>query len=184
MLNKLKMFNIFVKKLNKMSEKEFTYELNLLRPKLVEAAFRFFKSIDDVEDLIQETFLKALKYRNKYRSETNFAGWVYTIMRNTYFNISKRKKLFVSGDDENNEYKYLSYSSSNSVLQEDFVNEKYILKQINMLSENIRVPFLKYVNGYKYEEIADEMNLPLGTIKSRIFYARKELMKKLKELNP
>ena len=117
------MFNIFVKKLNKMSEKEFTYELNLLRPKLFEVAFKFFKSIDDAEDLIQETFLKALKYRDKYRSETNFAGWVYTIMRNTYFNISKRKKLFVSGDDENNEFRYLSYSPSNGMLQDNSVNE-------------------------------------------------------------
>jgi len=178
------MFNIFVKKLNKMSEKEFTYELNLLRPKLFEVAFKFFKSIDDAEDLIQETFLKALKYRDKYRSETNFAGWVYTIMRNTYFNISKRKKLFVSGDDENNEFRYLSYSPSNGMLQDNMVNEKYILKQINSLSDNIKIPFLKYIDGFKYEEIADEMNLPLGTIKSRIFYARKELMKKLKELNP
>lgn len=178
------MFNIFVKKLNKMSEKEFTYELNLLRPKLLEVAFKFFKSIDDAEDLIQETFLKALKYRDKYRSETNFAGWVYTIMRNTYFNISKRKKLFVSGDDEMNHYKYMIHPSSKNMLQDNIVNEKYILMQVNSLSDNIKIPFLKYVEGFKYEEIADEMNLPLGTIKSRIFYARKELMEKLKELNP
>ena len=121
---------------------------------------------EDAEDLMQETNLKVLDNHDKYVDNTNFKGWVFTIMRNIFINNYRRaarsKTLIDTTDD---------------------LYVKEISSVINSFSEEYRVPFSMFVAGYKYEEIADKMNIPLGTVKSRIFFARKRLKNILNDFN-
>jgi RNA polymerase sigma-70 factor (ECF subfamily) len=139
-------------------------------------------NLEDAQDLLQDTYLKAIKYRAKFEDSTNLRAWLFTIMKNTFINAYRRntkiKKLVSTGDEIalNRAFKQNSYEQS-----ESRINAKAIIKEINGLTDEYKVPFTRYYNGYKYEEIAHEMNLPLGTVKSRIFLARKILMKSLEQ---
>ncbi len=140
-------------------------------------------NIDDALDLLQDTYVKAITYREKFEDSTNLKAWLFTIMKNTFINAYRRnaktKQLITKGDEIalNRAFKQNSYDHSDSR-----INAKEIIKQIEILDEQYKVPFTRYYTGYKYEEIAHEMHLPLGTIKSRIFIARKILMDSLKHL--
>jgi RNA polymerase sigma factor (sigma-70 family) len=137
---------------------------------------------EDALDLLQETYLKAITYREKFEDSTNLKAWLFTIMKNTFINAYRRntktKQLISKGDEIalNRAFKQNSYDHSESRL-----NAKEIIRHIEALDDQYKVPFTRYYNGYKYEEIASEMHLPLGTIKSRIFIARKILMDALKQ---
>ena len=134
------------------------------------------------EDLLQETMLKALTYRDKFKENTNFKAWIYTIMRNTFINDYRRnvkkKNTFDSSDND----KYLARSSNRVYPSPDSVyNSKEIRAGIENLEDEYKIPFNMFLDGYKYKEIAKELNLPLGTVKSRIFFTRKKLEKSLKD---
>lgn len=141
-------------------------------------------NLDDSLDLLQDTYLKAITYREKFEENTNVKAWLFTIMKNTFINAYRRniktKQLISKGDDIalNRAFKQNSYDHSDSR-----INAKEIIKHIEKLDDQYKVPFTRYYNGYKYEEIASEMHLPLGTVKSRIFLARKILMDSLKHFN-
>lgn len=134
-------------------------------------------NLDDALDLLQDTYLKAITYRSKFEESTNLRAWLFTIMKNTFINAYRRntktKQLISKGDDisMNRAFKQNSYDHC-----ESRINAKDIVRQIENLDDDYKVPFARYYTGYKYEEIAKEMSLPLGTIKSRIFIARKILM--------
>jgi RNA polymerase sigma-70 factor (ECF subfamily) len=138
---------------------------------------------EDALDLLQETYLKALSYRSKFEDNTNLRAWLFTIMKNTFINSYRRevksKQLISKGDENalNRAFSQNSYDHSESRM-----NAKEIVKKIAALPAEYRIPFARYYNGYRYEEIATQMSLPLGTVKSRIFIARKLLMEQLKHL--
>ncbi len=144
-------------------------------------AISLTRNSEDALDLLQETYLKAMTYRSKFEDSTNLKAWLFTIMKNTFINAYRRetkiKQLISKGDEiaMNRAFKQNSYDHS-----ESRINAKEILKQIEVLNDDYKIPFTRYYTGYKYEEIAAEMKLPLGTIKSRIFIARKILMDSLK----
>ena len=135
----------------------------------------------DAGDLLHDTYVKAITYRDKFESSTNLRAWLFTIMRNTFINAYHRntltKKLIIKGSDVvlNRAYKQNSYNHSESL-----INAKEIIKHIEKLEDAYKIPFTRFYNGYHYNEIAREMHLPIGTIKSRIFIARKILMDALK----
>lgn len=141
-------------------------------------------NMEDASDLLQDTYVKAITYREKFEDSTNIKAWLFTIMKNTFINAYRRnvktKQLITKGDDIalNRAFKQNSYDHSDSR-----INAKEIIRQIETLDDQYKVPFTRYYNGYKYEEIANEMKLPLGTIKSRIFIARKLLMNALRHFN-
>jgi len=131
-------------------------------------------------DLLQETLLKALTHRDKFTPDTNFKAWVYTIMKNTFINDYRRNtkiRSSLAGQNEGlafvNNYEY---PSPDSVYHSEEINNN-----ISALGEDYRIPFTMFIDGYKYKEIADELNLPLGTVKSRIFLTRKKLGKVLSD---
>ncbi|MEI6020657.1 MAG: RNA polymerase sigma factor [Bacteroidota bacterium] len=144
-------------------------------------ALSLTRNTDDALDLIQDTYVKAITYRDKFEDSTNLKAWLFTIMKNTFINAyrknTKTKQLISKGDDiaMNRAFKQNSYDHSESRM-----NTKEIVKEIDSLEDHYKVPFTRYYSGYKYEEIATELQLPLGTIKSRIFIARKLLMNSLK----
>lgn len=163
---------------------EFNTRIIQERSSLKNFALSLTHNVDDALDLLQDTYVKAITYRSKFEESSNLKAWLFTIMKNTFINSYRRntktKQLISKGDDiaMNRAFKQNSYDHSESRL-----NAKEIIKQIEMLDDDYRVPFTRHYTGYKYEEIAKEMSLPLGTVKSRIFIARKILMNSLNQLN-
>ncbi|MEZ4938024.1 MAG: RNA polymerase sigma factor [Crocinitomicaceae bacterium] len=160
-----------------MTALEFNTAVCALQGDLKTWAFRFTKNDFTAEDLSQEAIYRALSNRNKYKPGTNLKSWVYTIMKNAFLNQYNKNKRFVDNGDD------LAYSDrgtfSGQVFEMDYLEEKEIQQKIDKLNEAIKKPFLMNYEGYSYQEISDEMGIPMGTVKSRIFNARKTLMEDL-----
>lgn len=166
-----------------MSNAEFTQQFNLLRASLMAFAMNLTKDHNAAQDLVQETAFKAFKYRNKYQPQTNMRAWLMTIMRNAFINeYRKKKRRQTLNDFTHNDFLLNSGSKTVENAGESSITESEIIVQINALEEWMRIPFLLYLQGFKYEEIAREMDLPLGTVKSRIFFARRRLKEALRKI--
>lgn len=128
------------------------------------------------QDLYQETLYRALANRDKYNVGTNIKAWLYTIMRNIFINNYRRKaKQNTIFDSSPNDF-LLDYNQAVATNEaESNLKMKDINVAIHGLPEIFRNPFLLYFDGFKYHEIANMLKEPLGTIKSRIHFARKLL---------
>ncbi len=161
-----------------MTHLQFDNTLLGMQNKLRYYALSLTSDQEKASDLLQETMLKALTNREKFSDNTNFKAWVYTIMKNTFINDYRRKiKSKNSLSDPQNGYSTLLGNESPS--PESVYHSEEINRSISQLTEDYRIPFTMFLDGYKYKEIADELDLPLGTVKSRIFFTRKRLEKVL-----
>ncbi len=166
-----------------MSPKEFGLILDNQKDFLIQLALKLTKQMDDAEDLRQDTYFKAIKNVDKYEQGTNLKGWLYTIMRNTFINNYRKKKNQNTFVDETDNGYFIDQGINNRVEQADHnVDQDYIMRQIDSVDKNYVEAFMMHFNGYKYEEIAEILDIPLGTVKSRIFLARKKMMNKLKDI--
>lgn len=143
-------------------------------------ALNLTRDNDAAMDLYQETLYKALANQDKYNIGTNIKAWLFTIMRNIFINnyrrVVKQKTIF---DNTPNDF-LLNYNSAMVVNNaEGNLMMKEIKKAIYHLPEIFKTPFLLYFEGYRYHEIAGMMHEPLGTIKSRIHFARKLLKEQI-----
>lgn len=130
----------------------------------------------DAEDLYQDTALRIINNADKYRPNTNFKAWAVTIMRNIFINNYRKKvRRGVLLDQTPNNYYINSGESLVDNDGEHNVSFNELMKMVSALPDDFRVPFWMAYEGYKYDEIAEELGAPLGTIKSRIFFARKKL---------
>lgn len=159
---------------------EFNYRLSDLTSMLQTFAYNLTKNSEEAKDLYQETAYRALANRDKFRPGTNFKAWMFTIMKNIFINNYRRKvKANTIIDTTDNQF----YLNSGSHAVGNSAESEITLKELNelvaALDDNTRIPFLMHFEGYKYQEIADHLGLPLGTVKSRIFFARKELKEKI-----
>jgi RNA polymerase sigma-70 factor (ECF subfamily) len=135
---------------------------------------------EKANDLLQETCLKALNYRDRYVEVSNFKAWVLAIMKNTFINNYRKSVREKTNVDNTTELVFLnSKHESSSGLPETELDYKEINKAIDELDDKFRYPFRMYLKGYNYNEIAVDLDLKVGTVKSRIFFARKKLMDKL-----
>ena len=166
-----------------MSAKEsFKRRLLGLQGNLLNFAYQLTTNREQAEDLLQDTTLKALDNEEKYVDNVNFKGWIFTIMRNIFINNYRQTVRKATVIDQTEDLYHLNVCQDSG-----FANPEgsYAVKEINAalesFSDDYRIPFNMYVAGYKYSEIAEKMNLPLGTIKSRIFFARKSLRAQLKD---
>jgi RNA polymerase sigma-70 factor (ECF subfamily) len=160
-----------------MSSLEFTQKLGQYEQILNSFAYSLTKNTEDSRDLYQETAYRALINSDKFEVGTNFKAWVFTIMKNIFINnYRKKQKAQIVNDSSDNQF--LIDSSISGVVKNDAEN-KILVEEMTLLIEqldpSIKVPFIMHYYGYKYQEIAEELDLPLGTIKSRIFFARQEL---------
>lgn len=137
---------------------------------------------EEAQDLLQETYLKALTYKDKFIESTNLKAWLYTIMKNTFINNYRRAIKTKSVVDVSKDLTQVHIPQSKGFVSPDSsYTLKEITSQIDQLSDEYKIPLNMHFEGFKYKEIAEQLNVPIGTVKSRIFLARKELMKKLKD---
>lgn len=132
----------------------------------------------DADDLYQDTTLRIMSNADKFREGTNFKAWAVTIMRNIFINnYRKRMRRGVLLDQTPNNY-YIN-SGEASIENDGLTNTSYkeLLAMVETLPEDFKRPFWMAYRGYKYDEIAEQLDAPLGTIKSRIFFARRKLQK-------
>lgn len=162
--------------------KAFESKLLSLQSNLLNFAYMLTSNRDDAYDLLQDTTIKALDNEDKYVDNTNFKGWVFTIMRNIFINNYRKTVRSATIVDTTEDLYHLNLpQESGFETPEGSVAEGEITAAINNLADEYRIPFSMYVAGYKYNEIGEQMNLPLGTVKSRIFFARKQLQNTLKD---
>jgi RNA polymerase sigma-70 factor, ECF subfamily len=166
-----------------MTATEFQETIQTYDQQLRPFAYNLVKNKEECEDLIQDTLYRAMVNREKFAEGTNLRAWLFTIMRNIFINNYRRKKLqktVADGSDNqyliNNNKSTVSNESDRSFLSEE------ISKAMAQVSQDFVAPFMMYFSGYKYQEIADYFHLPLGTVKSRIFFARRELQAHLGSL--
>ncbi len=163
-----------------------TFQTNLmnLQSNLLNFAYMLTSNRDDAYDLLQDTTLKALNNQDKYTDNTNFKGWVFTIMRNLFINNYRRASRAATIVDTTENLYHLNLSQDSGLTApEGSYTAQEITDAINSFSDDYRIPFSMHVAGYKYNEIAQKMNLPLGTVKSRIFFARKKLQEQFADYN-
>lgn len=164
-----------------MTTTEFNTEFKTVDTKLKRFAYKLTQNFDASRDLFQDTAYRALKNKDKFTKGTNFTSWCYTIMKNQFINdYRKRNRTRMIFDDSHDHF--IINSGKQAVYNEGDSNVmmKELTQIIDSLDEGFRTPFMKHFAGYKYHEIAEEMELPLGTVKSRIFFARKILKEQLK----
>jgi len=159
-----------------MTALEFGYHIAQSSKSLRPFAVRLTRDTEDANDLLQETLLKAFIHREKFTDGTNIKAWLYTIMKNTFitnYQRLARQKTFVDTTENLHYLNSASYVTSN-MAEGTFVMQD-IQNSIARLDLDHRQPFMMYFQGYKYQEIAEMLKLPLGTVKNRIHLARKEL---------
>ena len=165
-----------------MNNRTFTQDLLGVQNDLLRFAYKLTSDREEANDLLQETSLKALDNEEKYTPDTNFKGWMYTIMRNIFINNYRkivREQTFV--DQTDNQYHLSMPQDSGFASTEGAYDLKEMHRIVNALPRDYKVPFSMHVSGFKYREIAERLGLPLGTVKSRIFFTRQKLQDELKD---
>lgn len=155
----------------------FMYDLVQLQEQLFYYALQLTEDRDDALDLVQETSFKALKNRNRLHNNDHIRAWLYTILKNTYINYlrSSHYRLLTHDSDEVNNYA-APYSGSNGAPYEQ-LQKKELYEIIGMLPGTYEKPIKMFLSGYSYKEIAKHMNIPIGTVKSRIHLGKKQIRK-------
>lgn len=167
-----------------MKARQQTLETDLLdlQDNMLHFAMTLTANKEQAKDLTQEATLKVLSNLDKYYNNVNFKGWVFTIMRNLFVNNYRRiVRSQTIVDQTDNLYLLNQFQNSGFDSPEGAYSYSEILKTIDDFTTEYRRPFLMHVSGYRYDEIAKDMKLPLGTIKSRIFFARKRLQAILRD---
>lgn len=163
-----------------MTAVEFTDQVAGLRSTLQTFTRRFTNNRDESLDLVQDTMLKALTYQDKFKDDTNLKGWLFTIMRNTFINNYRKNKRARTSNDTTKDLYFLNVEDEHTFNRpHERMEFKEIWGNVNDIKEELLIPFKLYTTGYKYHEIAEHLKLPIGTVKNRIFHARKDIQKRL-----
>ena len=165
-----------------MKRLSFRKDLIGVQAELLRFAYKLTANREEANDLLQETFLKALDNEEKYVPDTNFKGWMYTIMRNIFINNYRkivRDQTFI--DTTDNYYHLNLPQDSGFESAEGAYDLKEMHRIVNALPREHKIPLSMHVSGFKYREIAEKLGLPLGTVKSRIFFTRQRLQQELKD---
>ncbi len=162
---------------------EFSHQVSSLRPMLRTFTRRFTNDREESQDLVQDTILKALTYRDKFRDDTNLKGWLFTIMRNTFINNYRKNQRAKTSNDTTKELYFLNVEDTHTFNRpQESIEFKEVWRNVNNMKDELLIPFKMHATGYKYQEIAKHLNIPIGTVKNRIFHARKEIQKKIGRL--
>ena len=159
-----------------MTTLEFSYSLTKLSTSLKPFALKLTRDMDDANDLLQDTMVKAFTNKDKFTDGTNLKAWLYTIMKNTF--ITNYQRMIRRGTFVDTTENLHFLNSGSAVIENGVFGDftmKDITKAIDNLDEVYKSPFLMHYRGFKYHEIAIKLNIPIGTVKNRIHIARKIL---------
>lgn len=160
---------------------EFDQQLQEHTPALKSFAYKFTREDSVADDLLQDTLFKAVRYCEKFKEGTNIKAWLFTIMRNTFINDYRKttriQKVVTQQEDIASEHLVRSATMNAG---EGKLALADIQNALSRLPKNYYDPFMQYFEGYKYEEIAEHLQIPIGTVKTRIHMARHMLKKMLK----
>ena len=159
------------------------FEQRLLKEKkgLDNFSFSLTRDREEARHLVQDTLLKALMHKETFKEDTNIKAWLFTIMKNTFINNYRKNKRISRIIEDENIISYINHRAGISTFTADHdLNYENIQAKIRLLPEEQRIPFEMIYQGYKYQEIADYFFISIGTVKSRIFLARKKLMDNLR----
>ena len=173
-------------------KERFSQEAMPLLDQLYGGALRMTRNPQDAEDLLQETYLKAYNAFDSFKPGTNLKAWLYRIMTNTYINTYRKKQrrpLVTSAEDVTDSQLYTSSSHDSTGLESAEVEalknmpNSRISEALNSINEDYRmVVYYADVEGLAYKEIAEVMDIPLGTVMSRLHRGRKQLRELLKDV--
>jgi RNA polymerase sigma factor (sigma-70 family) len=165
-----------------MTTYEFNNNLIELKSNLQRFAMSLTSDHEKANDLVQDTYLKAITYKDKFVDYTNLKAWVFTIMKNTFINNYRRGIKENTMIDSTQDLYYINLTGEKGDVSPDSsYSQSEIELAIDSLEDEFRIPFRMHLDGYKYKEIAEELDLKIGTVKSRIFFTRQKLMNKLKD---
>lgn len=159
---------------------EFDTQLEQMRKHLARFAYQLTADGENASDLLQDTYFKALANREKFREDVNFKAWTFTIMRNIFINDYRKNMKYRRIDHEPDHYS-LVHKSATMDTPEGRVTMGQLRDTIDMLDDEYKKPLLMHIDGFKYTEIAQKLQLKMGTVKSRIFLSRKKLAVLLKD---
>jgi len=160
-----------------MTKPEFTRLYSDVEIYLFRFAKKLTKSEFEAKDLVQETVLRAYNKKDSFRKSTSFKSWISTIMFHSFVSAYRKEKRQMNYRREINDLLVIPVSTAHSndgyhsLIQED------ITVQLDVLSPKMRATFELHIQGYRYAEISDILEIPSGTVKSRINYARVQLRK-------
>lgn len=166
-----------------MTSIEFTEQLNQFQAFLHNFALRLTQNQEKAKDLVQDTALRAFRYREKFQVGTNFKGWISTIMRNTFINQYRKEKrrMHVSEPVES-----FAYALEGKIITpnqgEANLRMQEIISIFEKMSNLYSIPFLLHYRGFEYKEIAEKLDLPIGTVKSRIHTARNKMKETIDQM--
>jgi RNA polymerase sigma factor (sigma-70 family) len=163
-----------------MTSMEFNSQLIGLESTLLKFAYSLSLKRADAKDLVQETYLRVLINQHKYVDSHKFKSWAMTIMRNTFIDNYRRNSRNTCYSIQTNELLFFNKAEPVATDRPDSIySAKEISEKIDELNDKLKTTFKMYINGYKYSEIAEHLDLNLGTVKNRIFLSRKQLMTQL-----
>lgn len=163
-----------------MTDQQFNHHLSSIAPIFRALALKFTNNWQDAQDLQQETLLKAYKARENFQEGTNFKNWLLMIMRNTFINDYRKRKVRgnLSQPEEISSLSEWDQTHTYSSGEQQLFTED-IDRAIKRISPIYSLPFLLFCQGYEYQEIAEQLSIPMGTVKSRIWMARTRLKERL-----
>jgi len=165
-----------------MASYDFNTSLIGMRSNMQRFAMSLTSDRDTALDLVQDTYLKAITYKDKFVDYTNLKAWVFTIMKNTFINNYRRNIKENTIIDGTQDLYYINQPHDKGFISpESIYSEGEIEKAIDSLDDEFKIPFRMHIEGYKYKEIAEKLDLKIGTVKSRIFFTRQKLMLILKD---
>lgn len=165
-----------------MTAMEFSNNLVSMKENMERFALRLTYNKEEAKDLLQETYLRAFSNRDSFVEFTNLKAWAFTIMKNIFINNYRKSVREIAAFDCMEKLSFSGSCKESQLAQPDSeLAYKQINDGINELSDEFKIPFRMHVEGYKYKEIAENLNLKIGTVKSRIFLTRKKLMERLND---
>ena len=165
-----------------MTKRDFNRHLERIQPFLFSFALKLTNNYQNAQDLFQDAAARGFRYRDKFEMGTNFRAWMGTILRNTFINHCRAAKKRQTVDEPLDTFTH-AIENQNAVSNQGEVNMRMteLNKLIDRLSGLYRVPFMMHYQGYEYQEIADHLSIPIGTVKSRLNTARTKLKQLLRK---
>ena len=163
-----------------MTATEFNNRFEELRPTMFAFAMKLTGNVEDANDLMQETSFRAFRSLERFKDGTHFKSWISTILRNNFINEYRKRRTRNNVEAPVEESETMVYAKETSIgTPQSLVLMSELKERIACLTDEYRIPFLMFYKGYSYIEIGEQLNLNIGTVKSRIFYARKQLKQRI-----